>query len=622
MADYLFLFTIGPVQEFIAAARRTRDLWAGSQLLSELSRAAAMALRDDDKKTLIFPAPDKEDKELRKHDVVNRIMARITTNDPKTVGDAIEVIIRTRLAALCKTTFDSKKKNNVPRIKFSQEPAKNHRNNADKQVADLVEIYWAVVEETGSYQEDRNRLEVALAARKNTRNFFQPGWASSAPKSSIDGLRESVIDEDEYPQGRNDPERDTKIKQLFDNYGAKGAERLSGVDLLKRHYHPLHIHADFPSTSHFAALPLLAQHKNTLQNELNTYINVLKESYRDREGDRLQSMRLDKRFEQLISIYNYDASILFASRLEEDLEGEALKKAHEAFANYRKVALGNKEPEPYYALLHGDGDFMGRVINELATPPNGEEKHRAFSRQLDMFASGVRAIVEEKHLGALVYSGGDDVLALLPLHTVIKCAKELADSFVDKMGHVALINKPTLSIGIAICHHLEPLSDALNLARAAEKIAKKGKKNALAITLSKRGTGDRTISGSWIELPLPDNKGFYHRLTNLTEWHRTGAIPDSAAYDLHDLIERLGDTLPPAALNAEAVRIVKRKRGQQGQATEANEKLVALAQTLPETKEEAKQWNVAKFADELIVTREFAKAQGFIEADQQQGVAA
>lgn len=68
MAHYLFLFTIGPVQEFIAAARRTRDLWAGSQLLSELSRTIAIALRDETKENLIFPAPDIGDKELRRHD--------------------------------------------------------------------------------------------------------------------------------------------------------------------------------------------------------------------------------------------------------------------------------------------------------------------------------------------------------------------------------------------------------------------------------------------------------------------------------------------------------------------------------------------------------------------------
>jgi hypothetical protein len=71
------------------------------------------------------------------------------------------------------------------------------------------------------------------------------------------------------------------------------------------------------------------------------------------------------------------------------------------------------------------------------------------------------------------------------------------------------------------------------------------------------------------------------------------------------------------------VRIVKRKRGQRGKAVGANEQLVELANTLPEQDDEiARQWNVAQFANELIVTREFAKAQGFIEDEQPQGAAA
>ena len=44
MTAHLLLVTLGPVQDFIAQARRTRDLWYGSHMLSELGRAAARAL--------------------------------------------------------------------------------------------------------------------------------------------------------------------------------------------------------------------------------------------------------------------------------------------------------------------------------------------------------------------------------------------------------------------------------------------------------------------------------------------------------------------------------------------------------------------------------------------------
>ena len=41
MATYLYVLAVGPIQDFIAAARRTRDLWFGSHLLSEICKAAA-----------------------------------------------------------------------------------------------------------------------------------------------------------------------------------------------------------------------------------------------------------------------------------------------------------------------------------------------------------------------------------------------------------------------------------------------------------------------------------------------------------------------------------------------------------------------------------------------------
>ena len=55
MTAHLLLVTLGPVQDFIAQARRTRDLWYGSHMLSELGRAAARALVGGDAQ-LIFPA--------------------------------------------------------------------------------------------------------------------------------------------------------------------------------------------------------------------------------------------------------------------------------------------------------------------------------------------------------------------------------------------------------------------------------------------------------------------------------------------------------------------------------------------------------------------------------------
>src|SRR5262249_44705372 len=51
MTQYMLLFSLGPVQPFIAQARKTRDLWVGSFLLSALMQVSMKGLESK----LIFP---------------------------------------------------------------------------------------------------------------------------------------------------------------------------------------------------------------------------------------------------------------------------------------------------------------------------------------------------------------------------------------------------------------------------------------------------------------------------------------------------------------------------------------------------------------------------------------
>src|SRR6266700_3070819 len=100
LMKYLFIVNIGPVQSFIASARRTGDLQFGSWLLSELAKAAAKSITGDNHlERLIFPAPnsiaDLADTGTLLN-VANKIVA-IIDDSPQTVGDAVRTAINTRL---------------------------------------------------------------------------------------------------------------------------------------------------------------------------------------------------------------------------------------------------------------------------------------------------------------------------------------------------------------------------------------------------------------------------------------------------------------------------------------------------------------------------------------------
>src|SRR6266478_8340746 len=78
---YLFLVSIGPVQDFIASARRSRDLSFGSWFLSELARAAAHQIVEKNRlESLIFPAPLEKamlDPYYKEFNVANKIVALV-----------------------------------------------------------------------------------------------------------------------------------------------------------------------------------------------------------------------------------------------------------------------------------------------------------------------------------------------------------------------------------------------------------------------------------------------------------------------------------------------------------------------------------------------------------------
>ena len=255
-------------------------------------------------------------------------------------------------------------------------------------------------------------------------------------------------------------------------------------------------------------------------------------------------------------------------------------------------------PVPYYAILQADGDRMGKAIERQTT----FRDHQRLSQQLDQFAQRVRTIVERDHAGELIYSGGDDVLAFVPLHRAVACARDLAEEFQKQLAEFPVDDAgsiPTLSAGIGISHFIDPLRGALNLARKAESLAKK-ERNSLAVIVDKRSGPPVEVVGTGGTLDL--------RLKHYVTMHRRDWVPDGAAYELRELgrlLERANEDEAKSLavlVRKEAERILRRKQPGHGTEKKIHEKvlksLLKDLDVLP----------VSQVADRLIVARLLAKA--------------
>lgn len=600
---HVLVITLGPVQDFIHAARRCRDLWFGSWLLSELSKATAHGVSGSAE--LVFPgAPPAELAPATDTSVANKIVA--------VVADGIEPgeVVRRGRAAL------DRRLGEIRTEAFIRVNDPGHffcRTVAEQQVADLIEIQWAAAPMAGDgYAGARRAAEALLAARKHTRLWAPVSWGADVPKSSIDGERESVLDERLYDDFKTEPE---KLRQ---RYGVGASERLCGVGLLKRHGKRRGMHAErfshhFLSTGHLAAWPLLERmdklpstEQEALRQLWETLLGVLA-----RHGAILKDSEIyaDNGPKHAV-LGRYDAGLLFENRLHDLFEDEpdrerkskAVQAARGPLAAFLK-RLGVSTPLPYFAILVADGDHMGRAI-ERQTEVEG---HQALSRALDRFARTVPQIVEKEHGGELIYAGGDDVLAFVPLHKVLPCAQALATNFrrsLQNFGDEAG-SSPTLSVGIGISHFLEPMGASLRLAQRAEKLAKRTR-NALAVIVDKRSGATIEASGPWG--PLDE------QLLELTEMHLADEVPDGAAYELEKLSGLLQgvqdaerDSLAELVCR-ESERILRRKQPKQGtQSKLADSTLKQLLEIL-DPAQSGKAGGLQNLTDLLLIARVIADA--------------
>lgn len=589
MTGHLLALTIGPVQDFIAAARRTRDLWFGSFLLSEISKAAAKSLRDQGGK-LIFPAPA-SDADLAPGsalNVANVIVAELDERDPAFVARA------------AKEASQRRWRDFVDQV-FNQYKGVIQTDIWNDQVGDVIEVYAAWHRRSGKYKNDRAALMRLLAARKRCRDFLPAKGRPGVPKSSLDGLRESVL-----RPPREWPKCSRRRLRLQEG------EQLDVVALVKRTWQPDSGNPSYPSVARIAADPWI---RLLQSNEVD--LHPLIAACRALEHGVVHEFDTSWLLgHPQYAAFPFEGTVLFHSRHRDLREEAGIEADDPAFAqlvsaldDLSQAAKKKRlppEPNPYLGVLVADGDRMGAALSELNSP----DAHRDFSRALAGFATQAREIVH-KHNGVLVYSGGDDVLALVPVDCGLACARELHNAFDATLS--AWSKKTgtglTLSVGLAIAHFMEPLEDLLRYGRHAEKHAKHPRpvdvgqtdRNGFAVHVVKRGGGPVAVRMNWDAENDPSNY-----LQQLVKWIAAQSVPGRAPYDLHTLAHVYESWLADSAQRAierDVVRVLERK---QPRGESKMQEFEGLVKRNPVTNSES----LRRLADELLVARAIGAAAG------------
>lgn len=492
---HLVLITLGPVQDFIAQARRTRDLWYGSHLLSELSRAAAKAFAVKGAE-LIFPSIVKGGIELEPCDEFIRPQ---TKEPPLNIANHLLAVVSGD-EALSESAVKAAREAVMRRWREIADGIKQKYKSVmptggvvdavwKEQIDSFVEFnaaWTSMGDGPHGYRNARRLLEQAIAGRKCLRDF-EP-WIhgrGNVPKSTLDGARETVLAEPE------------KRGHQAERFRIATGEQLDAVGLIKRTGGKPD---QFVPVTNVALASWMERAQREYPDEFKKVVSACK----DQEGISV----VDRADIPWTRCFSFDAQVFMESRWSPLFEemGLGRKKGRQWGEEYVNPLLKHMPaPFPYVACLVADGDGMGKIIDGI----DDQNAHRAFSEKLSEFAAAARRIVEQDHKGALVYTGGDDVLAFVCIDDAMIVAEKLSTTFGNLLQDFGTAQpKPTLSVGVGIGHVLDGMAHLLDLGRRAEKMAKgqqipeKEKRNALAVIVDKRSGSEVSWRARWSTAPV------------------------------------------------------------------------------------------------------------------------
>lgn len=495
MKEYLFLFTIGPVQSFISQSRKTKDLYSSSSILSILCKSAIEQLRRiSNDCEIIFPNEEALVDDETLTTIPNRFLASIKQeNDDQVydIGMELEDYVRSEFYNMCTIKHSSP-------TEFID------------QIKDFLEVYWASIEKT-DYKRDFTDLESSMGAIKGIRAFEQLNQKSGSRKCSICGQRNAL-----------------KYDRM---------EGLCAICWAKRNFENYLGEMDsYPSTAKISVM-----HELHTINQSGEGSRLLKD-YKQLLGRDFDEELL---FEENLNETYFQRTGLDHSNLKD------IQSLHLSLKEY--MAKNELSFSKYYALIALDGDDMGRWVSGDLLKDREEnfiEFHKDISKKLVQYCRRVSDIIRYPK-GQLVYSGGDDVLAFVNLNYLTEVLKQVRSEFPQFSDRGA---ETTASCGVCIAHYKIPLRQVLYWTREAERAAKgMPQKNALSLVVLRHAGEITQGTVQWGD----NSTESVDVIENILSLLKDQYFSPSFLYNIQEEF-RLTSNIPAKAVESEIERLVRR----------------------------------------------------------------
>lgn len=534
MSEYMSIFQIGPVQEFIQTARKTQDYWSGSFLLSFLNARAISKFGDENvifphindcklykaAKTNGIPWERPMGDDYYRSSLPNRFFAMTTDNPKDLLRDTKQAVIDD-FKKIASTVYDyiQQKADNI----LSQEQATIWKDQIDNRSFEIIYV-WREKPDNQDYADAYTEAETLLGSRKSTRVFEYPleqgGYACS-----LCGLRTALgsgqckTREDMRNWWKNNMR---KKKPLL--YKFRDGEYLCAVCTVKRLAPEIVFKSDLdiPSTSAMSASSFvrdiislkdgasfqeIAAKFETFQDATKKAAEKIDEPPEINWPDflRLRHSKIRPKVDgdwYYDSFYDHQAN---KKKFPEETK-KTVKIAKVAWGSLLKKCREEKPdilpPSRYFALLAADGDSMGGLLQSI----KGKDQHEFLSQRLIEFSvKHVNSIIEKQYPGYVLYWGGDEGVAMVCLEDLFNIMNELRESWRNNV-EVPLqekgIENATLSVGAVIIHHQYPLRSAIaevqQTLETAKEVSSDGrKKDAWAVRILRRSGGPVTARAHW-----------------------------------------------------------------------------------------------------------------------------